>query len=273
MIRAVKIAVRWTYYSFVLMVLSLQAGEIITTSNFGRIEEEVEKLDNNSLVLFDVDATLIVPDDAILKPQAKNIFKYLIAGHLDRDLFRDIRLKASHSLVDPRSIALVQNLQEKKISVLAFTAAPAKIRGVEQPGDWRIDELQRYGFNFSLCCPICGVLEIPKSADQQHFPMFKSGVLFSSFHPKGDILVVFLQITGLDPKKVVFVDDELEHVQSVITCLEKCGVDCIGIHYTAANEAPCDLKLEQARFQVNYFIQHDIWLSDNESDKLFLSIE
>jgi hypothetical protein len=74
------------------------------------------------------------------------------------------------------------------------------------------------------------------------------------------------------PNKVIFVDDELEHVQSVMAFLEKHGIDCTGIHYTAANEAPGEFNFDHARFQINYFINHDIWLSDNESRELFQSM-
>ena len=116
--------------------------------------------------------------------------------------------------------------------------------------------------------PHCHYLEIPKSADQTHFPLFKSGVLFSSFHPKGDVLVAFLESLQLHPNKVIFVDDEMEHVHSVVTSLDKQGIACLGIHYTAANETSCELNSEHARFQVNHFIEHDIWLSDAEAKEL-----
>ena len=164
----------------ILTVNSLFAGEIITTNDFGFIEKEVGKLDGNSLVLFDVDATLIVPNNAILKPKGKDLFKRLVASHTDRDLFREIRMKAPHALVDDRSISLVQKLQQDKIPVIAFTAAPSKVRGVEQPGVWQVDELQKYGFDFSSAFSSSNFLEMPKNANQQHFPLFKSRVLYSS---------------------------------------------------------------------------------------------
>lgn len=251
----------------ILTINSLFAGEIISTNDFGLIEKEAGRLDGDSLVLFDVDATLIVPNDAILKPIGKNLFKQLIANHTDRDLFREIRMQAQHALVDNRSISLVQKLQQDGIPVIAFTAAPSKVRGVDQPGVWRVDELQKYGFDFSPAFPNLNFLELPKNSNQQHFPLFKSGVLYSSFHPKGDILIMFLQQLGLEPKKVIFVDDELEHVQSVVTALDKQGIPCIGIHYTAANEVFCDLNVEQACFQINYFVENDVWLGDKESNQ------
>lgn len=261
---------RWMHLFIIVLMNTAYAGEMWTTNDFNAIEESAYGLDENSLVLFDVDATLIVPDDAILKPKGKELFNHLIARCTERDLFRDIRMKAPHSLVDDRSIYFVQKLQERKIPVIALTAAPAKIRGHDQPGDWRVDELKRYGFDFSPAFPSLHFLELPKNAQQQYVPLFKSGVLYSSFHPKGDILTAFMQQLNLKPNRVLFVDDELGHVQSVVAALDEQGISCIGVHYTAANEAPCDLNVEQAHFQIDYFIEHDIWLGDQESRKFLL---
>ena len=245
---------RWIHFMIFFMINSLFAGDMMTTSDFDLIEQAIHRLGQNSLVLFDVDATLIVPDDAILKPKGKELFKQLVAGYTKRDLFREIRMKAPHSLVDHRSISLMDRLQLQQIPVIAFTAAPAKVRGHAPPGDWRVEELKRYGFDFSQSLPNCHILEMPKDADQPHDPLFKSGVLYSSFHSKGDILIAFLQGLAWRPDQVVFVDDELEHVQSVMTSLDEVGIPGIGIHYTAANEFPYDLNVEQAIFQINYFV-------------------
>ena len=76
--------------------------------------------------------------------------------------------------------------------------------------------------------------------------------------------MAFLQVLGLFPKKVIFIDDERIHVESVVNSLAQQGIDCIGIHYTAVDNVPCVLNLEQARYQINYFIDHEIWLSDKE---------
>ncbi len=254
----------WIFCCIIVLSTSLHSGKILTTSDFTVIERKIQNLDTNSLVLFDVDATLIVPDDVILKPKGKELFKRLIAHCTDRDLFRDIRQQASHCVVDSRLNELVSTLIKKQIPTIAFTAAPAKIRDGRAAGNWRVDELKRHGFDFSTSFPGNNLLILPKSPNHTHFPAFKSGVLFSSFHPKGDLLVTFLQMISFKPNKVVFLDDELEHVQSVVTSLEKHGIKCVGIHYTAANDMLCDLNEKKATFQVNYFIDNNIWLSDSD---------
>ncbi len=255
---------RWIYFFAVFIMHAAHAGQIITTNDFSDIEIECSSLNKNSLLLFDVDATLIVPNDAILKPKAKDFFEKLVASYTDRDLFREIRMKASHSVVDSRSVDFIRMLQKHKVPILALTAAPAKVKGSECSGNWRVDELRRFGFDFQNIFQRYNCIMLPKSEQYQQSPMFKLGVLYSSFHPKGDILIAFLQHLNLNPEKIIFVDDELKHVQSVISCLDKAGIQCVGIHYTAANEMPCDLNLELARFQVNFFVENDVWLSDKE---------
>lgn len=259
---------RLVFIFALLTVNTMFAGEIITTNDFTVIEREAHQLDNNSLILFDVDATLIVPNDVLLKPKGKGLFEQLIAGYTDRDLFREIRMQAPHSLLDERSIDLIQYLQHNKIPVIAFTAAPSKIHGVEEIGAWRVDELKQHGFDFSLAFPNLTFIELPKNPSQQHLPLFKSGVLYSSFHSKGDILIMFLQKIGFKPTKVVFVDDELKHVESVVAALDQENIPCVGIHYTAANKAPCELNEELSVFQIHYFVEHDVWLSDKKKQSI-----
>lgn len=245
------------------------SGEIIETHHLAHVEEIAGTYDNSSLILFDVDGVLIAPDDAILKPYRKHLFDELIAGHPERDLFRDIHLKAPHSLVDQSSIALLQKLQTKGIPTLAFTAAPSKAKHPGELGDWRIEELLRFGFDFRLTFPELPLKHFPKDPDQPFIPLYKSGILFSSLHPKGKILIHFLQHLEFRPNKVLFIDDDIKYVQSVVGSLEEVGIPCIGIHYTACRLPASPLDLERARFQVNYFLEHDIWLDDKACDELY----
>ncbi len=255
----------------IFIIRVVYAGEIITTNDFGDIERECQTLNPNSLALFDVDATLIVPDDAILQPKAKVLFEELVSVYTDRDLFREIRMKAPHSLVDGRSVGFVRKLQQQKVPVIALTAAPAKIKGSECPGNWRVDELRRFGFDFQGAFPQSNCIVLPKSDRFEHFPMFKMGVLYSSFHAKGDTLIIFLQVLNVRPEKVIFVDDELRHVKSVVSCLDKVGIPCVGIHYVTANEAPCELNPELGLFQIEHFVKNDLWINDKEGQDILAS--
>lgn len=256
---------RWICVFAVFMVQAAYSGQILTTNDFDDIEKECRVQNKKSLVLFDVDATLIVPNDAILQPKGKDLFESLISGYIDRDLFREIRMKAPHSAVDSRSVSFIRKLQRQKVPVIALTAAPAKVKGSEYPGVWRVEELKRYGFDFQRVFSKNNSIEFPKNDGYQQCPMFKLGVLYSSFHPKGDILVSFLNHLNLRPEKVIFVNDELKHVQSVVSSLDQIGIECVGIHYIAANETHYEVNPELARLQVEHFVKNDVWLGDKEA--------
>lgn len=244
--------------------------QIYSTSDLGQIEKALETLDSDSLVLFDVDSTLIVPDDAILRPSNEDFLEELLGGNIVQNLptgpryiFREILLNALHSLVDKGSISCVQNLQEKGIPVIAFTAAPrGKVGKVASVADFRIEELKRFGFDFSSAFAEKGVVELPKDPDKEFSPLFKSGILFASLHPKGDTLQKFLHAVGWTPNRVVLIDDQLEYVQSVGKALETFGIPYTGFHYTAAEKIPYNLNREVAQFQVRSFLEQSKWIND-----------
>jgi hypothetical protein len=249
-------------------------AKIFSTSDLRQVEEVIGE--GEGLVLLDVDGTLIVPEDAILRPAADALLDQLLGGDKiqmlptgNRYIFREILLKASHRLVDPQSIPLIQNLQERGIPVVAFTALPrGKVGDVESVADYRLEELARFGFDFSPAFAHLGTLELPKDADKEFSPFFKQGVLFSSLHSKGDVFKSFLRASGYRPKWVILIDDQMKYVQSVEKAAKELGIEYVGIHYTAADELPCILDPDLGAFQVRHFLRNGEWKSDEEAHQL-----
>jgi hypothetical protein len=245
---------------------------IFSSSDIQQLEREVEGLEGEVLVMLDVDSTLVVPDDAILRPKGDLLLEELLGGDKVlklpigyRYLFREILLKAPHSLVDGESVDVIRRLQKKNANVIAFTGVPrGKIGSVENVGDWRIDELTRFGFDFKSAFVGVGTVELAKDSDLEFAPIFTKGILFSSLHSKGKVLRNFFEKTGFWPTWMILVDDQMEHVQSVGKIAEALGINYIGFHYTAADQLPCVLNSERAAAQVKYFLDHDEWKSDLE---------
>ena len=107
-------------------------SQISSTDSLDQIKEILKKADFNTLVLFDVDSTLILPNDTILRPQNDQQFKDLLGGRKVvalgdgmRYLFREILLKAPHSLVDSRSVELIKELEQRGVPVIAFRNGPS----------------------------------------------------------------------------------------------------------------------------------------------------
>jgi len=256
---------------YVIEQTAIQKPALISTHDLTLIKDLLDRLDpETTLVLWDVDQTLYTPDDAILKPHHEKRFDELLGGSkivIDsegkkRYLFREIVSNASHSLVDPRSVQIIKELQNRNMPNLAITLSNSgRIGKIESFIDWRIEELRNFGFDFRIDYPS---LILPKDRDKEYPPVFKSGVLMTSLHDKGIVLKNFLAAIGWKPKKIVFIDDQLKNIQSVIQELGD-EIEIHGFHYTAASEKPCLLNEEAAQFQVEHFKKTAIWLSDAEA--------
>lgn len=265
---------------FICLQVKLLAN-IIEIANLNDVGKEFLQLDDNSLVLFDVDYTLLIPNDAILRPCGQLLVNKFIKEILENPFvvppekytqgyfLSQILTQAKSSLVDEKSLPLIKCLQDKKIRTIALTASPAgKLGIIDNMADWRIDELKKFGFDFTSAFPGVQFLEFPKREDKEFHPIFKSGILFSSKHSKGDILKQFLKSIHWMPSKVIFIDDRLEYLQSVANVLKEMGINFTGFHYIAAEKFRCELDEGLAEYQFKYLTDHSKWLSDEEAKNM-----
>jgi len=255
-------------FSF-LIAKDANTSETLSTNNLTVLENLIEDADEHTLILWDVDHTLITPDDPILKPKWENLLDEWLGGGKSiveasgktRYVFREILMSAPHSVVDQGSLALMEKIKQKQIPMIAFSAAPgAKVGKVESFIDWRIDELKRFGFDFSGSFSDIQPFTLPKDPELEFSPVYKSGVLITSLHDKGSVLLNFLHEIQWKGKKIIFIDDQFSNIQSVVQSLEALNIEVIGIHYTAARDLPCELNEEESFSKLSHFLKSGEWL-------------
>jgi hypothetical protein len=175
-------------------------------------------------------------------------------------------MKAEISLVDAQWPLCIKKLQGRGIPTLAFTAAPGgKVGHISDLAEWRFRELQGFGFDFTKTLPHIEFLEFPKKDSKPHPPLFKSGILFSSMHSKGDILRQFLEAIQWYPSHVVLIDDYLKNLHAVEGVLQEMGIPFTGYHYQAVEKLSSTVDHEIAELQFRYLVEHEEWLSDEEA--------
>jgi len=256
------------------------SAEIQKADNLDDIKQNLPYLDQNSLVLIDVDCTLIIFDDAILQPCGQKPAKKFISEILENPsivpqgkypdgyLNSKIISKATSSLIDDKFPSFVKDLQNNSIPTIAFTAAPTGELGViKDMTDWRVNELKKFGFDFTSAFPKKSYLEFAKKDNMKYVPVFKSGVLFTAWHSKGDVLREFLRTIDWRPTKIILIDDRMKYLESVETTLNQMGIDFIGFHYTAAEKVPTKLDEALGEFQFQYLAENGEWLSDKEAKR------
>lgn len=228
------------------------------------LSNEINHLDADALVVFDVDHTLIMPHDMIFHPKAEPYFNQLLStashslGQKKTEHLASIcMLNMQTYLIDENILPLIQSLKDKQIKAIALTAMEMGKKGlIDSLEDWRYNQLKEKGIDFSNAFP---------DFERQ---TFKYGILFSHKRPKGVVLAEFLNSLQLRPSKVIFIDDRLDFAQSVENEMRALGIEIQAFHYRASENIPFQFDKDLIKFQILYLIQFEEWLSDKEVKEL-----
>lgn len=260
--------------TFVLIALGICApafGIIFRAPNLDILEEHIKNLDDAALVIFDVDCTLLVPNDQLLSPSGEYHYLKFIqkiqALQEEGEIFGSRILQSAEiSLVDPKVLNLLHELKLKKIKTIALTAMDAGRFGIiTNMENWRKEQLESFGIDFSWAFPKVDSIVIEGFQGKRSVPVFKSGILVSSKYSKGQVLLAFLKKVQCTPSQIVFIDDQLKEIDSMKETLEQENMDYRLFHYTAATDRRVPLDQSLADFQLNYLFQFGKWLGDKEA--------
>lgn len=242
-------------------------GKVVEIQTLSQYEQEVGTVDENTLVLFDIDETLVMPKDAILGPKGRPFAHTLIKQYLNDSKTLDeywgiVLAGTEFDLVEKQCVSLIQDFQNKNIPVMGLTFVhPGKIGHIESFATFRLNLLKGFDIDLSPTISQTTYLELDG-------PVYQSGVIFTAKQDKGQTLKRFLEEFDLKPKKIVFFDDTLKQIESVEQAAKELGIEYIGLHYTAALNAPYVFDEKLGEFQYRYLAEHGVWLRDDEAKKL-----
>ena len=252
---------------------------VVEAPSLETIEKELKNLDENSLVVLDVDYTLIVPNDRILSACGEEHFQKFLRklremGNQGEILGSKIALQSRVSLIDERIHHILEFLKQKNIKVIALTAMQTgKYGQIPSVEEWRVNQLRSVGIDLSWAFPnVDSVVLEEIEGGKGTLPVFKQGILASAKYPKGEVLVTFLRRMQWRPSKIYFVDDRMEFINSVEIELDKENIPHVSFHYTTVTDRPCQLDEQLADFQFNHLLEKGEWLNDNEALKLIQEI-
>lgn len=243
------------------------ASSLIIESN--KMSDFMQYLSNNTLIVLDIDNTLIEPVQSLGSDQwAWNRVKKLNVNGLSE---QEALKKTSgewcqvHAITKVRTLedntsVLIENLQNQNYSFIALTTRHPKYAEVT------FRELNDVGIDFANTSMKIKNCELPEKNIK-----VKEGIIFISLeNRKGDVLKEFLQKNEYYPKKIIFVDDKLEHVKDVAEACMQLDIDFVGIRYGGADAHVASFDPGIAEMQ--QFFMHNI-LSDEEAAILIKEIK
>lgn len=254
------------------MMINAALADIAMISTFIPLKKIIQQANQNTLVIFDVDHVLIMPTDEYTlnrHPYRKKLWQDIecrISKEEMKTLYGITASKAKWRLVDPDIISIFTYLKKYQIPSIALTSLyTGKFGNIEKLEDWRIKQLQDLGFDFASLTPIKEELFANELEEQGGVPMLKSGVVLTAQIDKAKTLEYILHHNNYYPETIIFIDDQLQNIESLEKLSSKLQIKFHGFHYTAVSNMPIpeiNKQTEKLRFQI--LEREHKWLSHQE---------
>lgn len=218
-----------------LALLLLAVGARADVREIKSMAEIVPSLDTSTLLVFDIDNTLVEPVGNIGSDQW---YYYLVkaVARDDKTLTADQAEEKAGGIwtreldrivpkpVEALTPALVREQQKRGLKVMALTARAAS----DAPATFR--QLEKIGVDMTASA----VRKDDLATEQKG--LYSRGVFFVGEGPdKGKTLASFLKKIGLRPKRVVFVDDKPHHVKNMDAAMAAEGIPSVSFRYGATD--------------------------------------
>ncbi|MBS1988372.1 DUF2608 domain-containing protein [Candidatus Dependentiae bacterium] len=220
---------------------------IIESDDIWSVKENIDSNAKHPVVIFDIDNTLLRAElvmardecfDARLKQELaaglaiKPACDKVLPGYFEA-------MQVTHvSLVDENSVAMIKELQERGIVVIALTA-----RSPHVLEECTLRQLESVGINFRITSPThekdLNFAGLTDRAD------FKGGVIFCGCNDKGKVLERFFNETDLHPDQIIFTDDKEKNLSAVEREANELNIPCVCIRYSKLDQAIQGFDLTQ----------------------------
>ncbi len=255
------------------------SGIIRRIDSYNQVADMLKNIGTDTLVLFDVDDTLIIPADIAMRSKTKEEHQQWLKNTIDT-IFKNAPHPISyyegladysthHSLlVEPIVADIITSLQNRGITVLALTAAwTGSFGSIPFFPQFRLEQLQKLGIDFSKAhIPDAIFKQLPER--EGTYPMLYQGMLCANLQDKGLVLGAFLDYMKWKPSHIIFFEDSYKRVKQVVEEMCKRNIPCTGYQYFGFEHVPGELDKELTIFQFKYLLDHERWLNDEDGQKL-----
>lgn len=251
--------------------------------SYAQVKNIFAKADSNTLILFDVDETLIEPASVIFRPKTIENEANLpwiidlvsrVYGKSDKteEYYGSIwKTKETPLLIEPHMVSVIQSLQDRGVKVMALTALKTGSSYIiTSLPEWRYNKLKELGIDFAKI-GLPDIIFDELSEKDGNYPMLYHGILCTNGVSKGELARTFLDRIQWRPDKVIFFDDNAARVKEVAEAMQKELIPFQGFVYRGAEYMPGELNKDVAEFQLNYLVEHEDWISDDQALSLISS--
>src|SRR3990167_3644661 len=212
---------------FIFCITLLPMSQIIDSNN---LEDVLKYATKNTVVLFDIDNTLVHPKDTYVGSDPW--FLELIKEEKDVNLaLPDYTLGSIMIEFQPvacNTIKVLDELKKNKIPTIGFTARNLYISSLT------IEQLKDAGIVFDGT-------NIPTHkfvyySHKDHPSIYQQGIFFCGANEKEAVVPFLIKEFSKKPKQIILIDDKLKNVETVQKIVDTMHINFVGIRYGACDE-------------------------------------
>lgn len=261
-----------TILSFVYWKSEEYQHPITTITSFEQALPQLDAATDNTLVLFDIDDTLVSTADALgclyLTPilfKIRAVLKYprLLLWKNIVHYYSVIWSQGAWQVLEPMVIPLINNLQQRGCTVLALSSMETDNFGViDQFPAWRYTSLKELGIVMSQTFPNTRFYDL--STYCKAYPELYNGIICCNKQPKGTVLRAFLEKFNVHPDTIILFDDKKRNLISVAQVCKELCIPFQGFEYHGEKWLSCCWHNERAKWQLDKLMSEDRFYSDKE---------
>lgn len=202
-------------------------SKIVECSHF---HELLNYVTNETLVILDIDDTLIVPvqtlgNDVSFRYRYESLEKQGLSKNIAFDQalgeWEAIRHLTKMRIVEEGTQDVIKTLQEKNVSVMGLTTQGLALASRS------VIQLNALDIDLTKTAPSVNEYYFMNG----HGVLYRQGILFTSGTDKGSAFLKFCDLAGIVPKCVVFINDKLTHLKDLEKDVEGRSIGFVGLRY------------------------------------------
>ncbi|KJV91827.1 DUF2608 domain-containing protein [Rickettsia bellii] len=272
MIKVNKILLHLLLY---LIVPTSSYGQIIPTYSVNSVtmKDLLPKIDQNSLVLINIDNTIITPKSKFFRYNdnpyvnfTKNLYSLAVNDSSVNNSIAQLMQQRQMMLVEKNWGDFINQMKKQGATVLGLQEITTPCNLIENYEGWLYTLLYGLGINFTSKVNDKDVFRFdPTDASA---PIFYLGIIFTGNTNKVKSLIEFLKIIPKEPSKIIVFANNEQDLKDMNSYLRNVDIEYYGIEYLGWQQLQGSPDLEVAKLQQSTLLNTGQWLEDDVAAKM-----
>jgi len=258
-----------------LFISSASYGQIIPTYSVDSVTMKnlLPKIDQNSLVLINIDNTIITPKSKLFRYNdnpyinfTQNLYSLAVNDPSVNNAIAQLIEQRQMMLVESNWADFINQMKKQGATVLGLQEVTTPCNLIENYEGWLYTLL--YGFNINFTGKVNNKDVFRFNPSDASAPIFYLGIIFTGSNSKVKSLIEFLKILPKEPTKIVIFANNKKDLENMDSYLRMVDIEYYGIEYLGWQMLPGSPDHQIAELQQSTLLNTGQWLEDDVASKM-----